>query len=633
MVAGTAAHTTGRDGPCKLRGFVVRERRRAIWLRMRARRRLAVGPVPLFSAVALLLGAVMVAIVTVPGPATAQVDDLEAPFFWDVNGDPDAGWISSVATAGISTGCDDPFEQFFCPRDHLLREQAAAWLVRALQIPLGTTSDFVDDDASPFEREIAAASAAGIVTGCDDDGPRFCPTDPVTAREFGWMMERAYGVTLGISGADPLPRAEAAALLGPVAGLAEDAAITFIPGVVDSLQGQGLDPLTEYVVILPTDQIFVTTSDEGSFSITVPEVLGPPPATAVIVSEERVWRAPIGLADQVAVTMEFEGTECGFVTTRVTGDDWDPSQPVTLRYPDSWGPAEVLAQPDADGSFEALIGAETETMWAFQARSGGLVVAAEPANSICSAPPLEPPDGTTTTTTTTTTTPPTTTTVASTTTTTASAGPTDQELISAALALIQQRLESGDLIWTVPDEAAAAGNFRVEVSTVVADINQLLREQMGVDGLDTVRSFLDVSVMGDGLDVASIGGSGAQPASAGRWEFDVTAPDEGEATLTLTVSPSVEIDGAVAAGPTITRREVIAVGPADVAVAGTSITQPDDELAQGATTTPSVGEAQPVEPAGVSSGGFGSPIVWIVLALLMVVLLLFLFRNRQHADH
>ena len=54
----------------------------------------------------------------------------------------------------------------------------AAFLDRALELPITTTDYFTDDEASSFEAAINRLAASGITKGCT--ATKFCPTATVT---------------------------------------------------------------------------------------------------------------------------------------------------------------------------------------------------------------------------------------------------------------------------------------------------------------------------------------------------------------------------------------------------------------------------------------------------------------------
>ena len=101
--------------------------------------------------------------------------------------------IEWMADAGVTKGCNPPFNDLFCPDDAVTRGQMAAFLVRAL----GLTDDgggntFVDDDGNVFESDIAKLAAAGITKGCNPpENTRYCPNDFVTRGQMAAFVRRA----------------------------------------------------------------------------------------------------------------------------------------------------------------------------------------------------------------------------------------------------------------------------------------------------------------------------------------------------------------------------------------------------------------------------------------------------------
>jgi hypothetical protein len=105
--------------------------------------------------------------------------------------------IESLATAGITRGCNPPANDEFCPDDPVTRGQMAAFLVRALDYADGGGNGFVDDDNSVFEADIARLAAARVTLGCNPPAnDRFCPDDPVTRGQMAAFLRRALDGTL-----------------------------------------------------------------------------------------------------------------------------------------------------------------------------------------------------------------------------------------------------------------------------------------------------------------------------------------------------------------------------------------------------------------------------------------------------
>jgi hypothetical protein len=109
--------------------------------------------------------------------------------FVDDNSSQFEGAIESLVNAGITSGCGT---NRFCPRSPVTRGQMAAFLQRALNLPLASGNHFTDDNGSSFERSIEALAAAGITKGCSAD--RFCPNEPVTRAQMATFLARALGL-------------------------------------------------------------------------------------------------------------------------------------------------------------------------------------------------------------------------------------------------------------------------------------------------------------------------------------------------------------------------------------------------------------------------------------------------------
>lgn len=103
--------------------------------------------------------------------------------------------IEWLVVEGITSGCNQPRNNRFCPEDPVTRGQMAAFLVRAL----GYTDDgggnlFVDDGNSVFESAIDRLATAGVTKGCNPPAnDRFCPDDLVTRGQMAAFLARAFG--------------------------------------------------------------------------------------------------------------------------------------------------------------------------------------------------------------------------------------------------------------------------------------------------------------------------------------------------------------------------------------------------------------------------------------------------------
>lgn len=103
--------------------------------------------------------------------------------------------ISALADAGITLGCNPPANDRYCPRDPVTREQMASFLARALDLPTGPRGVFSDvPSGSTHERTIGALAKAGITQGCNPPrNTRYCPVDPVTREQMATFLFRALG--------------------------------------------------------------------------------------------------------------------------------------------------------------------------------------------------------------------------------------------------------------------------------------------------------------------------------------------------------------------------------------------------------------------------------------------------------
>lgn len=107
-------------------------------------------------------------------------------FFTDDNASIFETSIDRVAAAGITGGCGPGR---YCPGGTVTREQMAAFIDRAFDLPQTAIDHFVDDETSIFEGSINRLASAGIASGCTTT--RFCPTEPVTRGQMAAFLDRA----------------------------------------------------------------------------------------------------------------------------------------------------------------------------------------------------------------------------------------------------------------------------------------------------------------------------------------------------------------------------------------------------------------------------------------------------------
>jgi hypothetical protein len=113
-------------------------------------------------------------------------------FFADDSGDIFEGAINAITEAGIGFGCT---ASEYCSSRPLLREEMAELLVRAFAVAPTDVDQFSDDANSAFQNSINALWEAGITKGCDPADPtRFCPDQPLTRAQMATFFVRAMGL-------------------------------------------------------------------------------------------------------------------------------------------------------------------------------------------------------------------------------------------------------------------------------------------------------------------------------------------------------------------------------------------------------------------------------------------------------
>lgn len=114
-------------------------------------------------------------------------------FFEDDNGHVLENGVNRVAAAGITVGCNPPANDRFCPDEQMTRAQFATFLVRALGLPATDRDFFVDDDGQVLEGAINRLAASGITSGCNPPAnDRFCPGRSLTRAETATFLARAF---------------------------------------------------------------------------------------------------------------------------------------------------------------------------------------------------------------------------------------------------------------------------------------------------------------------------------------------------------------------------------------------------------------------------------------------------------
>ncbi len=111
-------------------------------------------------------------------------------YFADDDGSVHEGDIDTLAAAGITKGCNPPWDTDYCPQRLITRGEIAAFIRRTLDLPASETDYFTDDDTSVFNGDINAVMDAGIGFGCSDT--EFCPNQPLLREEMAEMLVRSF---------------------------------------------------------------------------------------------------------------------------------------------------------------------------------------------------------------------------------------------------------------------------------------------------------------------------------------------------------------------------------------------------------------------------------------------------------
>ncbi len=112
--------------------------------------------------------------------------------FGDVTSDVFAAGVAGVISAGVMSQCSAS-PRLFCFDSGVSRAEAAAVLARALKLaPSPDPPRFSDVDGLADAAAIEAIAAAGITSGCNSDGTRFCPERIVTRAQAATLLARAF---------------------------------------------------------------------------------------------------------------------------------------------------------------------------------------------------------------------------------------------------------------------------------------------------------------------------------------------------------------------------------------------------------------------------------------------------------
>ena len=113
--------------------------------------------------------------------------------FYDDDGLIHENDIELIYASGITKGCNPPTNNRYCVDDSVSRGAMAAFINRALGLPVAQQDYFDDDTGNTFENDINAITEAGIGFGCSENS--YCPDDPLLREEFAELFTRAFGYT------------------------------------------------------------------------------------------------------------------------------------------------------------------------------------------------------------------------------------------------------------------------------------------------------------------------------------------------------------------------------------------------------------------------------------------------------
>ena len=146
----------------------------------------------------MVLGAVLSGVVAlIPAPASSAPPP--GGTFIDDDGNFHEGAVEAIAAEQITLGCNPPYSDRYCPAGAVNRGAMAAFLRRGLSLPAATEDHFIDDTGSIFEADINAVAEAGITSGCNQSGDRYCPDRTLRRDEMAAFIRRALGLNESIT--------------------------------------------------------------------------------------------------------------------------------------------------------------------------------------------------------------------------------------------------------------------------------------------------------------------------------------------------------------------------------------------------------------------------------------------------
>lgn len=116
---------------------------------------------------------------------------MEEDYFTDDTGNTHEGNINSLAAPDITRGCNPPVNKRYCPMRKLTRAEMASFLVRAFDLPLSESNYFDDDEGNTHELQINSIATLGISRGCNPPtNNMYCPERIITRQEMAVFLYR-----------------------------------------------------------------------------------------------------------------------------------------------------------------------------------------------------------------------------------------------------------------------------------------------------------------------------------------------------------------------------------------------------------------------------------------------------------
>ena len=121
-----------------------------------------------------------------PRPTASRFTDVSDDVWW-------AGHVDRLKELGVTVGCRTGPPRF-CPHNSVIRAEMATFLVRAFDLPAGSSAGFVDTAGHGHARDIDSLAFSGVTAGCSTQPRRYCPDRGVTRGQMATFLARALGL-------------------------------------------------------------------------------------------------------------------------------------------------------------------------------------------------------------------------------------------------------------------------------------------------------------------------------------------------------------------------------------------------------------------------------------------------------